>query len=73
MARSFVRGRSFNQYLRKGFNLVHRIQVGDEPDDQQDLFELVGYSKTRKAAEKKAGKCDFDTEIVEFKLDVGTK
>ena len=73
MAEAWVRGRAFGQYLKEGYNLVKRHQVGDSPDDQLDLFNWLGCSKTEKAALKKKKAFGFETEIVMFKSDDNTK
>ena len=67
MARAFIRGRSFNQYLKVGYNVVRRFQKGDAPDNDNDLFEWLCSAKTRKAAKKKTAKHEGETEIMVFK------
>ena len=67
MARAFIRGRVFNQYLKVGYNVVRRFQRGDEPDNSNDLFEWLCSAKTRKSAEKKAAELEGNTEIMAFK------
>jgi len=62
MARAFIRGRSFNQYLKVGYNVVRRFQKGDEPDNDNDLFEWLCSARTPEAA-----KHEGETEIMVFK------
>ena len=68
MARAFIRGSSFTQYLKVGYNVVGRFQKGDKPDDSNDFFEWFGSSKTLEGAKRIAGKQQGETEIREFKI-----
>ena len=67
MARAFIRGKSFMQYLKSGYNIVRRFQRGEEPDNENDLFEYIMRCKTEKRAKSQIKKLDFEAEIMEFK------
>ena len=67
MARAFIRGSSLTQYLKVGYNVVRRFQRGEEPDNNNDLFEWLCSAKTRKVAKTKARKYKGETEIMVFK------
>ena len=64
----YIKGSSFGQYLKVGYNVIARKQRGDEPDDKNDLFTWFGYSKNLETAKKMAAKQVVETEIREFKL-----
>jgi len=64
MAIVAIRGHSFGQYLKDGYNVVRRYQKGEEPDDKEDCFEHLGKCKTKKEAEKKAKPLKGKIEIV---------
>jgi len=68
MARAFIRGSSFAQYLKVGYNVVVRYQKGNEPDDKNDFFELIGYSKNLETAKRLQTKHNAETEIMFFKI-----
>ena len=74
MAGWYVRGMTgLSFYLCKGYNIVDRHPVGDENDDDKDLFTWLGYSSSKKSATRrmasieKSGKHS-GLEIMEFKL-----
>ena len=68
MAIVAIRGTSFGQYLKKGYNIVRRYQRGQNPDNDFDCFEHLGCSKTKKEALKRAKKFSGDIEIREHKV-----
>ena len=68
MAIVAIRGTSFSQYLKPGYNVVRRYQRGKEPDDSYDCFMWLCSAKTLKAAKTKAKKYKGQIEIREFKI-----
>ena len=64
MALFAVRGTSFWQYLKDGYNVVRRFQTGIEPDDKSDSFMWLCSAKTLKEAKVKSRKYVFPTEIM---------
>ena len=69
MAIVAIRGTSFGQYLKKGYNIVRRYRCGLKPDDDFDCFEHLGHAKTKKEAQKRAKKFSGTIEIREHKVD----
>ena len=67
MATIAVKGSGVYHYFKPGFNIVRRHMRGDEPDDALDLFEPLGFSKTKREADKKAKKFTGDIEVVKYK------
>ena len=68
MAIVAIRGTSFSQYLKPGYNVVRRYQRGVQPDNDYDCFEWLCSAKTLKLAETKARKYKGQIEIREFKI-----
>ena len=72
MARCFVKGMGAitGHYLKPGYNVLRRYKKGTKPDDDLDLFEWLGYNKTKKEAEKRKKSIKDEVgflEIVAFK------
>jgi hypothetical protein len=67
MAIIAIRGAGINHYLKPGYNIVRRYMKGDTPDDEKDCFEPLGYSKSRKEADKKAKNLKGIIEIITYK------
>jgi len=64
-----IRGGSFTQYLKKGYNIVRRYQRGEEPVYADDCFELLLCCKTEAQAKKKSKDFEGNIEIIKNKID----
>lgn len=64
----YIKGSSFGQYLKEGYNVVARKQIGSKPNDFNDLFMWFGYSKNLDIAKNLAKNQEVETEIQEFKI-----
>ena len=72
MARAFIRSLGgVTRYFKPGYNVVARGMRGVEPDDDLDIFEVLGYSKNKKKADSIAAKAKksnkLPIEIIEYK------
>ena len=67
MATVAIKGKGIYRYFKEGYNIVRRYQRGDNPDDELDLFEPLGSSKTKRAADSKAKKFTGDIEVIKYK------